>query len=405
MILFWNPTLNAVFNAVCLCLVAGFVVFCCIPPLHVPARQLLQPFAIYHVESGLYWVTLLQTKYRTRAVTIIADSLCQSVSVGFYGVSLPLIIWIKPPLGIDLTMLMALTQYIGNAIKDLVSAPRPAGLEYADVRCHIAQTSTNAKEKQKNAAEYGLPSSHAMNSLAFNFYVVLALHKGGALRDEMAVYWYMAVVMFVSIVALSRVYLGLHTPIDILGGAVAGLTVVTAYYTMQEAGILHRWVYGVGDGLTRTAFAAAGFACLILLRLHPTPESHTPSYEYSTSFIGVAFGVFCGTRARNEGPEEMRGLASPDMLIIGLIVLALSKIVAKAIFSIVLPFLYRKFFPKQIRRLWQPPVVGLETRKEDGIKKTQDGRDADVDATVRFFSYATIGISASYVVPKFLFAL
>jgi membrane-associated phospholipid phosphatase len=219
---FWSETLNSWFNLLLTCLTVFFVVFCCIPRFHKPARALIQPFIVYHVESGLYWVTLFQ-QHRTDVLTVLADSICQTVSVGWYGTSLPMIMWMNPYLGTHLTLLMAVTQYIGNAIKDLVSAPRPSGLEYASVRVDIAQTRANAKEKEKNAAEYGLPSSHAMNSLAYNFYVVMALHRAGVLRDDLAVYYYAVVVVFVCTVALSRVYLGLHTPVDILGGAVAGM--------------------------------------------------------------------------------------------------------------------------------------------------------------------------------------
>jgi len=324
-----------------------------------------------------------------------------TVSVGWYGTSLPIIMWTNPYLGTHMTLLMALTQYTGNAIKDLVSAPRPAGLTYASVRCHIAQTSANAKEKEKNAAEYGLPSSHAMNSLAYNFYLVLALHKNKALADDMSVYWYASVVVFVSTVALSRVYLGLHTPIDILGGAVAGLTVVTAYASLQdEWGVLDTFLYG-GSHLSRIGIAAV--ASLALLRLHPTPESHTPSYEFSTSFIGVAFGVICGVRTRiilnPNAVYSAFGLVSTPFdpltafrFLVGLSLLGVAKIATKALLTALLPYFYTYIFPHAVRRLWQPPIVG---HPRNGLKQTPDGRDADIDATVRFFSYAAIGYVAS----------
>lgn len=264
---------NAGFDWLLTVLTLCFVVLCCIPALHTRARRLVQPFVIYHVESGLDWVRFFQ-QYRTGACTLLADSIGHTVSVPWYGVSLPLIMWINPYVGTHMTLLMAITQYIGNAMKDLVSAPRPSQLKFAEVR--IAQTQANAKEKEKNAAEYGFPSSHAMNSLAYNFYFVLVLHRYGAVGDEVASYWYGVVMAFVCTVAMSRVYLGLHTPIDILGGAVAGLAVVTAYSRLQwVSGVFDTFLYG-GHAAGRVVWA--GLICLVLLRLHPTPESHTPSY-------------------------------------------------------------------------------------------------------------------------------
>ena len=35
-------------------------------------------------------------------------------------------------------------------------------------------------------------------------------------------------------------------------------------------------------------------ACAVLLRLHPLPLIYTPSYEFSVSFAGVAFGTATG---------------------------------------------------------------------------------------------------------------
>jgi membrane-associated phospholipid phosphatase len=284
-------------------LTLAFIVSACIPSLHQRARAIVQPFVIYHVESGLYWVRLFQ-RYRTDAVTLVADTLCHTVSVPFYGVSLPIIMWMNPYLGTHMTLLMAITQYTGNAMKDLVSAPRPSSLKYAEVR--IAQTraiAVNEKEKELNAAEYGFPSSHAMNSLAYNFYLAAALHKYGSVSDGAASYWYAGVMIFVCTVAVSRVYLGLHTPIDILGGAVAGLAVVTAYSRLQWAwGLIDVFLY---SGLVSWRLVAAGLASLLLLRMHPTPESHTPSYGTSCSDCGrlrfgllrIRRGIHCVTNA------------------------------------------------------------------------------------------------------------
>ena len=35
-------------------------------------------------------------------------------------------------------------------------------------------------------------------------------------------------------------------------------------------------------------------ACTVLLRLHPKPLVHTPSYEFTASFFGVCWGLIIG---------------------------------------------------------------------------------------------------------------
>ena len=74
---------NLAFQIICVGLTALFIVFCCIPVLHKRARSILRPWAVYHVENGLYWVALLQ-QYRKPLLTMIMEQSSQSVSVGFY---------------------------------------------------------------------------------------------------------------------------------------------------------------------------------------------------------------------------------------------------------------------------------------------------------------------------------
>jgi sphingosine-1-phosphate phosphatase 1 len=114
------------------------------------------------------------------------------------------------------------------------------------------------------AQEFGLPSSHTMNTLCLQFYLVHYLiehelvsnstagkqrarlrqpltgpmHSCAALmlctpRPCCAAGLYTLVTAWVVFIAASRLYLGLHTPIDILAGAVAGLAVVTCFIGLE----------------------------------------------------------------------------------------------------------------------------------------------------------------------------
>lgn len=74
---------NVVFEFICVTLTALFILFCCIPVLHTRAREIIRPWAVYHVENGLYWVALLQ-HYRKPLLTMLMEHSSQSVSVGFY---------------------------------------------------------------------------------------------------------------------------------------------------------------------------------------------------------------------------------------------------------------------------------------------------------------------------------
>jgi hypothetical protein len=82
-------------------------------------------------------------------------------------------------------------------------------------------------------------------------------------------------------------------------------------------------------------------------------------------------------------------------LMAGLAMLGAVKVCSKQMGVYLLPLLYA-YFPTRIRRLWQPPIVDTqESAISGGIKQTLDGRDADIDATTRFASYAALGFASS----------
>lgn len=101
------------------------------------------------------------------------------------GSVLPALIWLGfPELGWHLVVLMTLTLYVGNAMKDLVSAPRPLGLKYGKAR--LSYLGKGSEEAELNAKEYGLPSSHTMNSLCLNIYACHYLHEHDVIEEKVA---------------------------------------------------------------------------------------------------------------------------------------------------------------------------------------------------------------------------
>ncbi|RCV26292.1 hypothetical protein SETIT_5G233600v2 [Setaria italica] len=85
------------------------------------------------------------------------------VSVPFYTGFLPLLFWsTHNKLARQMTLLMALCDYLGNSVKDMISAPRP---------CSPPVRRVTATEDE-NAMEYGLPSSHALNIVCLMGYLL-----------------------------------------------------------------------------------------------------------------------------------------------------------------------------------------------------------------------------------------
>ena len=67
-----------------------------------------------------------------------------------------------PQLGWRLALLMAACIYIGNALKDLVCAPRPNGMKHGDVRPQLI--TSNAE-----AASYALVRLTGLNDTSYAF--------------------------------------------------------------------------------------------------------------------------------------------------------------------------------------------------------------------------------------------
>ena len=397
---------TAAFQFTCVFLVSIFIVFCCIPRLHSPIRSLIRPPVIHWVEQGLEWVVFAQN-FKRPWLTRLFEQSSHSVSVAFYGSFLPAIIWLGlPELGWHLVVLMTLTLYVGNAMKDLVSAPRPLGLQYGEAR--LSFLGKGSEEANLNAKEYGLPSSHTMNSLCLNFYTVHYLHEKKLLSDGAALVSYFFVVLWVLWIASSRIYLGLHTPIDIGAGAVAGLTTVTTFISLEP--VIDCWVMLPPP----TAVSIAALVSLILLRLHPKPLNHTPTFEFSTAFMGVMLGAVLAVSRFPEfysSPVAVDNIRTKPLwwvvrrLLLGFSLVLASKNVFKKVARTMLPRLYR-FFPTALRRLWQPPVHNRcsDEKIEDpllkGLPHAENGRPWDVEVTARFFAYAGIGYAAFEMAPR-----
>lgn len=72
---------------------------------------------------------------------------------------------------------------------------------------------------------YGFISSHAANSFGIALLVILAIKK----------YWLtISMLLWASLVSYSRVYLGVHYPLDIMAGAVVGAGIGTAVFILSD---------------------------------------------------------------------------------------------------------------------------------------------------------------------------
>ncbi|MFC7371139.1 phosphatase PAP2 family protein [Fictibacillus iocasae] len=103
-----------------------------------------------------------------------------------------------------LTAALVGVRYMNSWLKDVFERDRPAFQPIID------------------APGYSFPSGHAMISLAFFFLLIIVLTNIICLTEWKAKTALVLTGIFVFLVGLSRVYLGVHYPSDVIAGFIAG---------------------------------------------------------------------------------------------------------------------------------------------------------------------------------------
>jgi glycerophosphoryl diester phosphodiesterase len=114
--------------------------------------------------------------------------------------------------GARLGLLIILSAFINGFFKELLKQPRPFSLE-PSVGLAFEPT-------------YGIPSGHAQLSLCFVLPLVLWYGKTRAIR--------VGAVLFVLLIAFTRLYLGVHFPTDILAGWLLGVFTLAFWCVFEK---------------------------------------------------------------------------------------------------------------------------------------------------------------------------
>lgn len=159
--------------------------------------------------------------------------------IEFYLLVLPFLYWnVNRSLGVRVTTVLLLAEAVTVVFKLLLHAPRPYWIG-----------GVAALQTEKS---YGIPSGHASGAVAVWGYLAVYIR---------ARWFRILAVAIILLISLSRLYLAVHFPQDILGGWLVGLVVVWLFVLAE-----HRW----GALWTRQSPAtqiALGLALSLLLAL------------------------------------------------------------------------------------------------------------------------------------------
>lgn len=141
----------------------------------------------------------------------------------FYIALLALVFWcVDKRYGYKLSFAFLLSGVLNGVVKSLVNAPRPVGVE--GIRSLRVETATGTS----------FPSGHTQNITAFWVSLIRQMRRR----------WVVAVgCLMILLVGVSRLYLGVHWPIDVLGGVALGVvSVLIADYLFERAARGKKWL-------------------------------------------------------------------------------------------------------------------------------------------------------------------
>ncbi|HHY08971.1 MAG TPA: phosphatase PAP2 family protein [Firmicutes bacterium] len=194
-------------------------------------------------------------QYAAPALTAFFKAITFLGSLEFYMLAIPIIYWlVDKHFGFRFAVFFTLSAYINSGTKFIFRTERPP---------------LNLRLVSQEG--YSFPSGHAQGSTAFWGFLALEL------KDLKA--FVLAAVMIL-LISFSRIFLGVHWPVDILGGLAIGLLLLFAGLTLSSFDPLkvpfRSWLIG--------SFATAAF----LYALHPAGDGPMT--------VGFLLGALLGYR-------------------------------------------------------------------------------------------------------------
>jgi membrane-associated phospholipid phosphatase len=144
----------------------------------------------------------------------------------FFLLVMPAMVWcVDASLGLRIGMVLLTSAGVNSILKVLVGWPRPFWVSES-VKPYAFEGS------------YGLPSGHAQNALAMWGRMAAGLKRAG---------WVIGLGILIFLISLSRLYLGVHFPSDVLAGWIVAGIVLALFLWLEKpvAGWIERQPLGV----------------------------------------------------------------------------------------------------------------------------------------------------------------
>jgi len=274
----------------------------------------------------------------------------------FYITYLPVIYWcFEHFTGARIVQIWVVTMYLGQVLKEILQMPRPT--------CPPAYPMEN-----QHKAEFGFPSTHATAASSLSFGTLFCLIGRYNVNLPLG---YTIATLFTVWVCLSRVYKGMHSLLDIVGG----LTVSALYITLG-------WSY-LND--VQEQIESAVFSPLLILVANFClgwfyPGGNCASRKDTVMILGVGAGVNLATWANHQLAFDYDNYAAPEWhiaffrILHGIIIIGAVRSGSKNLFSRLIEYCYQPITPANVK-------------------------SRSIEVPLTFTIYTLLGVSVAFVVP------
>ncbi|MCK5560235.1 MAG: phosphatase PAP2 family protein [Thermoplasmata archaeon] len=207
----------------------------------------------------------------------------------FYMIFLPPIFWcLNKKFGFRLLYLTLLAGYIAALLKNIVQTPRPPKAQW-----------------KVTPEAYGFPSGHAMGTTSLWGYLIVKLRTYYILILGLAI---------IILVSISRIYLGVHYPIDVIGGIIFGIAIILGFIVFEpklssiinKLNFIQQLAIGCSVPIILSIFAflsmagngdnrvILGAGALLGVTLGYIIESETTNFNLEVTITRKVFRIFIG---------------------------------------------------------------------------------------------------------------
>jgi membrane-associated phospholipid phosphatase len=196
------------------------------------------------VEAWLQWGLDEIVALQAPAIRFLTQAMESFTFLGaslFYMLVMPAVLWcFSASLGVRLGLALLISAGANAVLKLAFSLPRPF---WVDPRIRALSVE----------ASFGLPSGHAQNAVVLWGYLAYRLRRWWAILGAL---------LLILAISFSRVYLGMHFPMDVVAGWIVGALVLTLFILLDAP--IGRWLKQ-RRLMTRIVIAVAFSSALLAL--------------------------------------------------------------------------------------------------------------------------------------------